>query len=105
VIRPFIVLWQQLNLLTQAVVAVDGSEFQAVNNPGRTFTRAKGQRRMGQIEGSINRCMVALDIADQQEAETVQIKATKLKKKIAAIKKCMQQLKDLRFWSPVWWLH
>src|SRR6202521_661599 len=48
VCRQFIVLCRQLNLFSQAVVAVDG--FKAVNNRDRNFTSAKVQRRMEQIE-------------------------------------------------------
>src|ERR1700686_3134835 len=77
--RQFIVLCRQLNLFSEAVVAVDGSRFKAVNNRDRNFTSAKVQRRMEQIEASINRYLSALDIADQQEATTAQSKSSKLK--------------------------
>ncbi len=93
--RQFIVLCRQLNLFSQAVVAVDGSKFKAVNNRDRNFTSAKVQRRMEQIEASINRYMSALDIADQQEAATEQTKSSNLKEKIAALKKRMEQLKEI----------
>src|SRR5271165_946283 len=66
--RQFIVLCRQLNLFSQAVVAVDGGKFKAVNNRDRNFTSAKVQRRMEQIEASINRYMSTLDMADQEEA-------------------------------------
>ena len=95
VCRQFIVLCRQLNLFTQAVVAVDGSKFKAVNNRDRNFTSAKVQRRMEQIEASINRYMSALDLADQEEAATAQGKSSKLKEKIAALKKRMQHLKEV----------
>ena len=95
VCRQFIVLCRQLNLFSQAVVAVDGSRFKAVNNRDRNFTSAKVQRRMEQIEASINRYLSALDTADQEEAATAQSKSTKLKEKIAALKKRMQQLKEI----------
>src|SRR6202035_5338627 len=95
VCRQFIVLCRQLNLFTQAVVAVDGSKFKAVNNRDRNFTSAKVQRRMEQIEASINRYLSALDIADQQEATTAQSKSSKLKEKIEALQKRMQQLKEI----------
>ncbi len=93
--RQFIVLCRQLNLFSQAVVAVDGSKFKAVNNRDRNFTSAKVQRRMEQIEASINRYMSALDIADQQEAATEQTKSSNLKEKIAALKRRMEQLKEI----------
>src|SRR3984893_1401649 len=95
VCRQFIVLCRQLNLFSQAVVAVDGSRFKAMNNRDRNFTSAKVQRRMEQIEASINRYLSALDIADQQEATTAQSKSTKLKEKITALQKRMQQRKEI----------
>src|SRR6202049_2116642 len=93
--RQFIVLCRQLNLFSEAVVAVDGSRFKAVNNRARNYTSAKVQKRMEQIESSINRYLSALDIADQQEATTAQSKSSKLKEKIAALQKRMQQLKEI----------
>ena len=39
--------------------------------------------------------MVALDLADQEEAATAQSKSSKLKEKIAALKKPMQNLKEI----------
>jgi transposase len=95
VCRQFIVLCRQLDLCSQAVVAVDGSKFEAVNNRDRNFTSAKVQRRMEQIEASISRYMSALDTADQEEAGTGQSKSSKLTEKIAALKKRMEQLKAI----------
>src|SRR6201994_2218663 len=50
----FVALCRMMGLLTQASVAIDGSKFKAVNNRDENFTRAKMQRRMGQIEGYTN---------------------------------------------------
>ncbi len=50
---------------------------------------------MEQIEASINRYLSALDVADQQETGTEQGRSSKLKEKIAALKKRMQQLKEI----------
>ena len=95
VCRQFIVLCRQLNLFSEALVAVDGSKFKAVNNRDRNFTGAKVQRRMDQIEASINRYLSALYTADQEEAATAQSKPGKLKEKIAALRKRMEQLKEI----------
>ncbi len=46
VCREFVVLCRRLKLFSQAIVAIDGSKFKAVNNRDRNFTRAKMQRRM-----------------------------------------------------------
>jgi transposase len=59
VCRQFIVLCQRLDLFSDALVAIDGSKFKAVNNRDRNFTSAKLQRRMEEIESSINRYLVA----------------------------------------------
>ncbi|MBN0182545.1 transposase, partial [Pseudomonas aeruginosa] len=67
VCRQFVVLCQQLGLFSEALVAIDGSKFKAVNNRDRNFTSAKLQRRMEEIESSINRYLTALDTADRQE--------------------------------------
>jgi transposase len=93
--RQFIVLCRQLNLFSGAVVAVDGSKFKAVNNRDRNFTSAKVQKRMEQIEASITRYLSALDTADQEDAETAPTKQGKLKEKIAALRKRMEQLKEI----------
>ena len=55
VCRQFVVLCQQFGLFSDALVAIDGSKFKAVNNRDRNFTSAKLQRRMEEIESSINR--------------------------------------------------
>jgi hypothetical protein len=77
------------------VVAVDGSRFKAVNNRDRNYTSAKVQKRMEHIEASINRYLSALDTADQEDAATTPGKPGKLKEKIAALKKRMEQLKEI----------
>ena len=41
VCRQFVVLCRQLGLLSEALVAIDGSKFKAVNNRDRNFTSAK----------------------------------------------------------------
>ena len=93
VCRQFIVLCRQLDLFTQALVAIDGSKFKAVNNRDKNFTSAKMQRRMAQIEESIARYLVALDTADRAEPEMAELKKGHLQDKIAALKEQMQRLK------------
>jgi len=46
-------LCRGLGLFPQALVAIDGSKFKAVNNRDKNFTSAKMKRRMAQIEESI----------------------------------------------------
>jgi transposase len=95
VCRQFIVLCQQLGLFSEALVAIDGSKFKAVNNRDRNFTSAKLQRRMEEIESSINRYLTALDTADRQEPIVAKAKTERLHDKIAALKEQMKALKDI----------
>jgi transposase len=65
--RQFVVLCQQVGSFSEALIVIDGSKFKAVNNRDRNFTSAKLQRRMEEIESSINRYLSALDTPDRQE--------------------------------------
>lgn len=95
VCRQFVVLCQQVGLFSEALVAIDGSKFKAVNNRDRNFTSAKLQRRMEEIESSINRYLSALDAADRKEPAVSQPKSERLQGKIAALKIKMQALKEI----------
>ena len=95
VCRQFVVLCRQLGLLPEALVAIDGGKFKAVNNRDRNFTSAKLQRRMQEIEASIDRYLAALDTADREEPSVAQTKSARLHDKIAALKAQMQELKAI----------
>ena len=58
VCREFVVLCRSWSLFTEAIVAIDGSKFKAVNNRDKNFTERKLQARMEQIEESIERYLV-----------------------------------------------
>jgi transposase len=95
VCRQFVMLCQQLGLFSEALVAIDGSKFKAVNNRDRNFTSAKLQRRMEEIESSINRYLTALDTADRQEPAVAYVRSERLQDKIAALKAQMTALKEI----------
>ncbi|MFI2549768.1 IS1182 family transposase [Streptomyces rochei] len=95
VCRQFVLLCQQLGLFAEALVAIDGSKFKAVNNRDRNFTSAKLQRRMEEIESSIGRYLAALDTADRQEPSVAQARTERLQDKIAALKAQMRALKQI----------
>ena len=95
VCRQFVVLCQQLDLFSDALVAIDGSKFKAVNNRDRNFTSAKLQRRMEEIESSINRYLVDLDTADRQEPTIAKLRRERLEDKIAVLKEQMTALKEI----------
>lgn len=95
VCRQFIVLCQRLGMFSEALVAIDGSKFKAVNNRDRNFTSAKLQRRMEEIESSINRYLIDLDTADRQEPVIAKIRSERLQDKIAVLKEQMKALKEI----------
>ena len=96
VCRRFVALCRQLKLLTQGVVAVDGSKFKAVNNRDRNFTPSKLQARMQQIDESIERYMSALDTADRTEPAGLEAKTARLQDKLAKLRHQMRELATSR---------
>jgi len=93
VCREFVMLCRKLNLLTNTLVAIDGSKFKAVNNRDRNFTRAKMKRRLAEVEASVDRYLERLDEADRSApaADNTQ----RLEDKVAALKEEMARLKKL----------
>ena len=93
VCREFVVLCRRLNLFSEAIVAIDGSKFKAVNNRDKNFTDHKLQARMEQLEESISRYLAELDRADRRaDAGHRSQRVAHLKEKIAKVKAQMQQL-------------
>jgi transposase len=82
--RQFVALCRSLNLFAQAIVAIDGSRFKAVNSRDRSFSRGSIKRRMEQVEASIERYLSALETADRQEGEVAEARSARLKDKIAS---------------------
>jgi transposase len=93
VCRQFIEMCRQLDLFANALVAIDGSKFKAVNSRDKNFTEAKLKRRIAMIEESIRNYLRAMDTADRSEPELAQLKKGRLQEKIAALKRQMQELK------------
>jgi len=95
VCREFVVLCRNLNLFADAVVAIDGSKFKAVNAREKNFTQAKMKRRLKQLEESIDRYFKQLDTIDRQQSSAHKDTATQLQDKIAKLKETMQGLKEI----------
>jgi len=92
VCRKFIDLCRQLNFFTDAVVAIDGSKFKAVNNKSNNYTKAKIKSRIRRAEESIERYLSKLDKSDREAPEDIETKQ-KLSEKIDALK---QKITDLQ---------
>jgi transposase len=96
VCRRFVELCRELKLFSQAVVAVDGSKFKAVNARDRNFTPGKVQKRQEQIEESIKRYLDALDTADRTQAPTeFQARAEHLQDKLRTMREQMRRMQGI----------
>jgi transposase len=93
--RQFVELCRRLELFVHAVAAIDGSKFKAVNTRDKNFTRASIQRRMEQVEASIERYLSMVATADRHEGELAEAKSGRLKEKIASLREQMRAFQAL----------
>ncbi|MCP4010569.1 MAG: IS1182 family transposase [Proteobacteria bacterium] len=91
--RAFIDICRQLNMFTDAVVAIDGSKFKAVNSKENNYTPKKLQFHIDRVERHIDDYLKQLDDADKEAGEPVD--ETPVQEKIAWLKKRLSELKAL----------
>lgn len=96
VCRRFVMLCRELKLFTEAVVAIDGSKFKAVNNRERNFTPGKIERRERELEESIQRYLDALETADRTQPIEMQAKTERLQGKIQKMRQRLQELQAVK---------
>lgn len=94
VCRRFIVLCRQLKLFSQAVVAIDGSKFKAVNSRDRNFSPGKIDGRKEQIEQSIQRYLDALETADRTQPADLEARTERLQETLGKLREQMRQLDE-----------
>ncbi len=68
-----------LELFTQAIVAIDGSKFKAVNSKARNDTRGSMKRRIARMDKHIERYLSLLDEVDNEEPAARDMKVPELK--------------------------
>ena len=93
--RDFVMICRNLNLFTDAFVAIDGSKFKAVNNRDKNFTQAKLKRRLADIDESIDRYLTQIESVDRQESEASKGKTERLENKITKLKKEIERLNNI----------
>src|SRR5450631_2787462 len=91
----FVVLCRNMDLFTDALVAIDGSKFKAVNGLDRKFTNHKLKARMQQLEERIARYLADLDRADRDPSTVTEARVEHLKEKVETVKAQMRRLKGL----------
>lgn len=84
--KQFVVLCREVGLIVGGTVAVDGSRFKAVNTRDRNYTPGAIQRRIEQVEAGTERYLAKLDTADRQEDDVAEMRTTRLKERIAALR-------------------
>lgn len=92
VCKEFVLLCRQLDLFSEAIVALDGSKFKAVNNRDKNFTERKLQARLAQLEESIGRYLDEIDRADRQPTAVSEGRVSRLKERIAGLQAKMQEM-------------
>jgi transposase len=95
VCREFVLLCRNLNLFSDALVAIDGSKFKAVNGRDRNFTKHKLKARVQQLEESVARYLADLDRADRNPSSVTEARVEHLKEKVKTVKAQMRRLKQL----------
>ena len=93
VCRDFVFMCRSLSLFSEAIVAVDGSKFKAVNNRDKNFTGRKLEARLQQLEESIGRYLADLDRADRDPSVVSEARVEHLKRKIEMVQAQMQELR------------
>jgi transposase len=91
--RTFIGLCRQLNMFSDAVVAIDGSKFNASNNKAKNFTPRKLETEMARVEKHIDRYLNQLDKVDMNEQDT---DTAPIEEKIAWLKTRLTELRELK---------
>src|ERR1700746_1674515 len=92
VCRTFVALCRELDLLSVASVAIDGSKFKAVNARDKNFTEAKMKRRIERIEESIARYLAQLETADRRGDAAPEAKVVRFKDKITKLREEVARL-------------
>ena len=78
------------------MVAIDGSEFKAVNSRDRNYTAGKIGKRQQQIEESVQRYLDMIETADRISPTGFDVKTMRLYEKIALLRQRMRQLGQIK---------
>lgn len=93
VCRTFIDICRKLDMFKDAVVAVDGSKFKAVNNKSKNFTPSKLKFHIERVEKHIQRYLTKLNEVDNTESS--ETKDT-INDKIDALINTLEEFKALK---------
>jgi len=95
VCAQFIALCRDMNLFTEAMVAVDSSKFKAANHRDRNFTKHKVKVRKEHFEEAVQEYLNELDRADRQPASVLASRVENLKERMGTVKAHIRQLRKI----------
>lgn len=93
VCRTFIDLCRKMNMFSDAIVAIDGSKFKAVNSKENNFTPKKLKFHIDRVERHIEAYLTQLDQSDANDSESED--ATTITQKITWMKQRLAELKAI----------
>lgn len=91
--RQFVQLCREMNMFTDAVVAIDGSKFKAVNNKQKTYTPEKVKDLIARFDANIAGYLDILADKDKQEISDEEVGV--MHEKVAWTKMRLSELADI----------
>ena len=95
VCSQFVELCRRMHLFADAMVAIDGSKFKAVNNCDKNFTQAKIKTRMQAVEKNIQQYLDDLEAADIRSPKQSTPHQVRLTERIAMFQAQMKALQTI----------
>ena len=95
VFRQFVMLCRKLGLVAGEIVAIDGTQLKAVNNPKKNLTRTRLKRQIKETDQQIEEYLKRLDDGDAREKGGRKLNRPKLRGKIAQIQEELAEMKKL----------
>ncbi|MCF2948511.1 IS1182 family transposase [Paraglaciecola aquimarina] len=96
--RQFVELCRQMNMFSDAVFAIDGSKFKAVNNKSKNYTPKKVKFLIERVEKSIQQYLSQMDTQDNNEKATGnEVSASKLvwlKERLVELEALQKEVND-----------
>lgn len=88
----FVNLCRRLKMFTEAVVAIDGSKFKAVNSKEKNYTPPKLKFHMERTQKHLDKYLRLLDVKDDEER---QVSKATVKERIASLRSHMKELREI----------
>ena len=95
VFRQFVFLCRRLGLVAGELVAIDGTQLKAVNNPSKNLTRTRLQRQIKDADQKIDAYLAQLDDEDAREKGGRKLNRSKLREKMGRLKAELDSMKEL----------